>query len=180
MSLRQRKVLGVIILAVFATAYFKRSIMFYGLTSRTHLYDMVDDVVNCLGGGDNARKLLLETAAAETALGEAVDHSWWTGIGLMQFDKIGFDDVIQRTSPGVKEKVLACFGIDIDRAEHTDLRWSPLLSLVFARLKYRLIPDAIPDTVDGRARYWKKWYNSEIGAGTPEHYINSAIKYKVA
>ena len=154
--------------------------MQYGLTSRTHLYDMVDDVVGCLGGGENAKKLLLETAAAETGLGEAIDKTWWTGIGLMQFDEIGFVDVQQRTPDHIKRKVMECFGIDVDRAAHTDLRWSPLLSLVFARLKYRLVPSAIPDTLEGRARYWKKWYNSELGAGTPEHYIRSAKKYRVA
>jgi len=181
MSRRLRKQVGLIV-AVLGVLLIvqKRSIMFYGLTSRTHLYDMVDDVVACLGGGENAKKLLLETAAAETGLGEAVDTSWWTGIGLMQFDKIGFDDVKQRTSPAVKDKVLHCFGIDIDRVEHTDLRWSPLLSLVFARLKYRLVPSAIPSTLEGRAAYWKKWYNSELGAGTPQHYIESAKKYRVA
>jgi len=154
--------------------------MFYGLTSRTHLYDITDDVVNCLGGGENAKKLLLETAAAETGMGEAVDKSWWVGIGLMQFDKIGFDDVKQRTSELYKEKVLACFGVDIDRVEHTDLRWSPLLSVIFARLKYRLVPSAIPSTLDGRAAYWKKWYNSELGAGTVEHYISAAHEYRVS
>jgi len=177
---RQSFRLWLIPLTALGAVYYKRSIMFYGLTSRTHLYDMTNDVVACLGGGDNAKSLLLETAAAETGLGEAVDSSWWTGIGLMQFDEIGFTDVQQRTSSAVKEKVLACFGIDVDRATHTDLRWSPLLSLVFARLKYRLVPSAIPATLEGRANYWKKWYNSSLGAGTPEHYMSSAIKYKVA
>ena len=161
-----------LILAVLVTAYTQRRFMFYGLTNRTHLYDMVNDVVACLGGGENAKKLLLETAAAETGLGEAVDHTWWTGVGLMQFDRIWFDDV--------KQKVRECFGIDVDRAEYTDLRWSPLLSLVFARLKYRLVPSAIPDTIQGRAAYWKKYYNSELGKGTPEHYIDSSLKYRVA
>ncbi len=158
----------------------KRSFMLYGLTSRTHLYDMVNDVVTCLGGGENAKLLLLETAAAETGLGEVIDTSWNVGIGLMQFDKIGFDDVKQRTSPGVKEKVLHCFGVDIDRVEHTDLRWSPLLSVIFARLKYRLVPSAIPSTLHGRADYWKKWYNSSLGAGTPEGYMSAANKYRVS
>ena len=180
MSRQQFKTWWLIPAAVLAAAYFKRSIMQYGLTNRTNLYDMVDDVVACLGGGENAKKLLLETAAAETGLGEAVDTSWWTGIGLMQFDKIGFDDVKLRTSAHVRQKVRECFGIDISRAEHTDLRWSPLLSLVFARLKYRLVPTPIPSTLQGRANYWKKWYNSELGKGTPEHYIDSSIKYRVA
>ncbi len=41
--------------------------------------------------------------------------------------------------------------------EHNDL-----LACVFARLKYLSIPDAIPDTIKGLAKYWKMYYN---GAG---------------
>lgn len=154
--------------------------MFYGLINKQQIYDAVDAVVNCLGGGDNAKKMLLETAAAETAMGEAVDSSWWTGIGLMQFDEIAFIDVQQRTSKARKEQVLKCFGIDIDRVVHTDLRWSPLLSVIFARLKYQLVPGMIPSTQTERAAYWKKWYNSSLGKGTPEHYVSAARKNGLA
>jgi len=154
--------------------------MFYGLINKQQIYDAVDKVVECLGGGDAAKKLLLETAAAETGMGEAIDKSWFVGIGLMQFDEIGFKDVQQRTSRAKKDLVLNCFGIDIDRVVHTDLRWSPLLSVIFARLKYQLVPSAIPDEQYARAAYWKKWYNSSLGKGTPEHYMRSAAKYGLA
>lgn len=172
----QRNKWLIVIAAISAAIYYKRSFMFYGLLSRDQLEHTIDKVVSVLGGGVPAKKLLLETAAAETDLGKAIDTSWNVGIGIMQFDKIGFDDVKQRTSAAKKALIERTFGIDIDRVEYTDLRWNPLLSVIFARLKYLLVPGAIPDTIQGRAAYWKKWYNSELGAGTPEHYIDMAAK----
>lgn len=149
----------------------------YGLLGKQQIYDTVDKVVECLGGGDNAKKLLLEVSAAETDMGNAIDTSWLTGIGLMQFDKIGFDDVVLRTSRHKKDLVMKCFGIDINRVVHTDLRWNPLLSIIFARLKFLLVPASIPSTQTERANYWKKWYNSSLGKGTPEHYMKSAERH---
>ena len=180
MSRRQRNTLIGVLLLGGAFLFIKRSFFLYGLTSEQHLRDIIKSVVLYLGGGENAEALLLETASAETALGTAVDTSYNVGMGLMQFDPIGFDDVKARTSQRNKERVKRCFGIDIDRVQYTELRYSPLLSVVFARLKYILVPHAIPDTLEGRAKYWKHWYNSELGAGTPEYYASSAHKLGVA
>jgi len=127
--------------------------MFYGLLSRAQLENTVDKVVSVLGGGEPAKRLLMETAASETDLGKAIDRSWNVGIGVMQFDKIGFDDVKQRTSAAKKALIDKSFGINIDRVTYTDLRWNPLLSVIFARLKYLLVPGAIPDTIMARADY---------------------------
>jgi len=176
--LSPRKHKGLLLLtALCGVVYYKRSILMYGLLDKQQIYDTVDKVVDCLGGGDNAKKLMLEVSAAETDMGNAIDKSWFTGIGLMQFDKIGFDDVLQRTSKNKKALILKCFGIDIDRVVHTDLRWSPLLSVIFARLKFMLVPGLIPNQQEDRARYWKKWYNSSLGAGTPEHYIKASTRH---
>ncbi|WP_345984323.1 hypothetical protein WCX49_06710 [Sulfurimonas sp. HSL-1656] len=180
--------------AAFALLYFERSFFLYGLPSKAALVEIVDNVVSVLGGGEPARLLLLETAAAETDMGNAIDRSWFTGIGLMQFDPIGFDDVKERTPARIKKIVNQYFGIDIDRATINDLRWSPMLSVVFARLKYRLIPEPIPkklissvpfdiddpEMIDGRDAYWKRHYNSMAGAGTPEHYVKAAQRNGIA
>ena len=171
-----------LIAATFLTAaiYYKRSILFYGLISDEQLDNYIEKVVDVLGGGSPAKMLLAETAAAETDYGKAVDHSWSVGVGVMQFDPIGFDDVKARTSPRLKDVVQREFGVIIDRTELSDLRHSPLLSVIFARLKYRLIPSAIPADVNGRAAYWKKWYNSELGAGTVDHYLHAAARNGLA
>jgi len=159
--------------------YTKRSFVMYGLINKKELYDIVDKVVECLGGGNNARALLLETASAETLCGEAIDDSWSVGMGVFQFDKIGFNDVKERTSKSNAYKVYKCFGIDINKVSYSDLRYSPLLGAIFCRLKYILVPKPIPSDIQSRAEYWKIYYNSVLGAGTPEHYISNSIETEV-
>jgi len=46
-----------------------------------------------------------------------------------------------------------------------------------ARIHYLRIADKIPSTLEGQAAYWKKYYNSEKGAGTVEEYIANYKKY---
>lgn len=151
--------------------------MNYGLSDKTHVFDYVNTVVDALGGGDSAKRLLLETCAAETGFGDAKDSSWNVGMGLMQFDKIGFDDVLQRTTKATKDTVLQKLGVVLDSVEYNDLRYNPMLSVLFARLKYLLVKSPIPSTLEGRANYWKIYYNSVLGAGTPSYYISTAAKY---
>ena len=45
------------------------------------------------------------------------------------------------------------------------------------RLKYWRVPKPMPNTIEGKADYWKKYYNSEGGAGNPEHFVESVKKY---
>ena len=49
---------------------------------------------------------------------------------------------------------------------------SPIVSAVIARLYIGLTEEPIPDTMKGRAEYWKKYYNTVDGKGTIEDYIN--------
>jgi len=166
---------GLIVSLLIGILYIKRSFIMYGLISKKELYDITDKVVECLGGGDNARALLLETASAETLCGEAIDDSWSVGMGVFQFDKIGFNDVKARTSKANANKVHKCFGIDINKVVYSDLRYSPLLGAIFCRLKYILVPKPIPADIQSRADYWKVYYNSVLGSGTVEHYISNSI-----
>jgi hypothetical protein len=132
----------------------------YGLLTKEHLKDMVNDVVDNFGGGKNAYALLLETAQIESKSGTYPYNPFRDyGIGVMQFDRIAFDDVKARTKQSIKDKVYQIYGLDINKLAYEDLRFSPLYSVLFARLHYRLIPDAIPDTLEDRAEYWFEHYN---------------------
>lgn len=154
-----------------------RSFYMYGLISKQHLDDIITDVTNTLGDGSNhtAHLLLKETAMAETHYGDTPDTHLFSGYGLFQFDKPGFDDVVQRTSQRNKDLIKKVYDIDIDQVSLLALQWSPLLSTIFARLFYLLKPGTIPDTLEGRAQYWKHYYNTKLGAGTVEHYIKANL-----
>ena len=49
--------------------------------------------------------------------------------------------------------------------------------IVHSRLKYWRVPKSIPNTVQGKADYWKKYYNSEGGAGNPDHFVEAYEKW---
>ena len=125
---------------------------------------------------EEATKLLLETAAAETALGSTYDRTIYAGMGLCQFDKKPFYYIRDRSN-FLRDKIKRSLGIDINLVEWEHLRYNPFLSLLFCRLYYYLIPKPIPRTLKGRAKYWKRYYNTYLGKGTPSHYIKMAERF---
>jgi len=147
----------------------------YGLLTKKQLDENILDVCKTLGFGsnNNAHLMLSETAQQETRYGEALDYSWGVGVGIMQFDLGGFDDTKNRTSKENKDLIKKVYDIDIDKTSLDNLRYSPLLSTIYARLFYLLRPGAIPTTLEGRAQYWKTYYNSIKGKGTVEEYIKN-------
>lgn len=152
--------------------------MKYGLKNKPEISVMARKVVAVFGGGYNATRALIEIAAVETLSGEWPDsHPDRLGVGLTQFDQIGFDDVQQRTRPKNKKRLLDMLGYNLDALKLADLAYDPLLALVMTRLKYMLISEEIPDSVEGRARYWKKHYNTEDGKGTVQEYIEKVAKH---
>jgi len=147
----------------------------YGLISKRTLDEIIIDVTNTLGNGsnNNAHLLLSETAMAETHYGDTPDLHFTSGYGVFQFDKVAFADTIARTSKERKALIKRVYNIDLDNVDIIALQWSPLLSCIMARLFYLLRAGAIPTTLEGRAEYWKKYYNTRLGAGTVSHYIEA-------
>jgi hypothetical protein len=152
----------------------------YNIKSIEHLTVLAEEVCDVLGYGSNgtADLLLLETSAAESQCGLYKDPTPnGAGYGPTQFDFIGFVDTRGRTR--VKDTILIIehFGVDIMEVQIEDLANDPKLAFIFTRLKYKLRPEPIPKHLKGRADYWKKWWNTEAGKGTPEHYISSVLRH---
>lgn len=144
----------------------------YGLYSTLQIRPMAEAVVDVLGGGEEAVLLLCETAAAETLYGTLPDPTpSGAANGLCQCDEKPFLDTVKRTSLADIAAIKKAFGFDLREIKWTDLRYSPLLSLIVCRLHYKLRPGKIPSTLEGRAQYWKVNYNSVLGAGTVQGYI---------
>lgn len=149
--------------------------MYYGLIKEEHLKDIAEAVCDSLGYGSNgtANELLVETAMAETHGGTLKDPTLYAGMGITQFDKMPFQDVKDRVRSSDKMKLLQDFDINLDIVEWEHLRYTPLLAMIFTRLKYKKVQEAIPSTLEERADYWKYYYNTLAGKGTAEHYIEA-------
>ena len=50
-------------------------------------------------------------------------------------------------------------------------------AIIHCRLKYWRVPKRMPDSLEGRASYWKKYYNTDQGKGTQEKYIDMVKEY---
>lgn len=147
--------------------------MNYGLISKQDAVGYAQAVCGVLGGGANAVALLVETAAAETLLGDYKDPTPTSaGTGLTQVD-LGTFEWLRTKYQGttLAGTLLTTFGIDLSRTVYQELRTSPLLSMIFCRLRYLASPGAIPETREGRADYWKRNYNTAAGKGTPVDYL---------
>lgn len=153
--------------------------LYYGLTTQKEVTNIAHEVCTILGNGANhcAAEMLIETACAETQLGTVPDTTPGNGHGLCQIDNICVKDIQQRTESLIKKLVKDHFHYDIDAVKASELDNNPTLSLIFCRLKYRLIPAQIPTDYLSRAAYWKKYYNTALGAGTVDHYMESAERW---
>ncbi len=152
--------------------------VYYGLTRLDQVFQLIEDVVEKLKGTSEnveaTKQLMIGTIAQETKLGTYRDPSPYKyGSGLCQIDpKLPFEDIQDRAGKwiGIVKDI---FAIDIERATHRELELSPLLSVVMARVKYKIVPYTIPPDFDGQWKYYKKWYNSYAGKATKEEYTRN-------
>jgi len=67
--------------------------------------------------------------------------------------------------------------------DSSEEKWSEVLEsniaagIIHCRLRYWRSPGPIPKTTEGKARYWKKNYNTDLGAGSVRHYIDAVTKH---
>ena len=150
--------------------------LYYGLTRPNQLREMMYDVCKTLKSSREDLKstliLMLATCYQETHLGQLRDRTrYGAGTGVMQFDEYPYNDIKRRGSR-YYDICLKEFNIDISNVEYTELELSPLASIVMARIKYKLVPYAIPSWDDFGSvwSYYKKWYNSYLGKATVEEF----------
>jgi hypothetical protein len=169
---KKRAVKAGIIIGLIALIIIKRNTIMYGLISSERLDGYIIDVCNQFGNASNAKLLLMETALAETNYGNTPDLTPNSDFGVFQFTQTGLN-AVKGVSTDIKAKIRKRYGVEIDKLTTASLAFNPLASTICARLYYLTIPAAIPNTLQGRAEYWKKYYNSSLGAGTVQGYINA-------
>lgn len=132
----------------------------------------------------SAVQLLLGTAAAETRLGHYVHQISGPALGIYQMEPATHDDIwLNYLSYRPQLADVISDMIPEDRSGNpaemllTDLRYAT----VMARVHYLRSPLPLPQEGDwaGMAAMWKSVYNTNLGAGTIEHFMSSLSKCKV-
>jgi hypothetical protein len=157
---------------------------YYGHETPDEIRHIIGEVCNEFASGSPNKvdlfmrsfALITETLCAESQFGTFPDLTNESGFGIAQMDA-GFEDAKKR-SMKYQDFIYSRWGVNIDLVQLIELRYNVFLSVLFCRLFYKLIPEPIPGTVEGRAKYWKKYYNTFRGKGTEMHYIKSVEAYK--
>lgn len=126
-----------------------------------------------LPGGEDAVDLLVKTAISESGLNRRKQVGG-PALGLWQIEPKTHDDVWSnylRFRPGLARKVSDYLGDD--RIEAARLKNNDEYACAIARLVYWRAKEPLPPKEDAwlQAKYWKKHYNTEKGAGTLEHFL---------
>lgn len=151
---------------------------FYGLSSVQNLVELCGQVCDVLGHGvhESAHPMLIETCCAETHAGQARDKTLYgAGAGVGQTDEGTFDwlkaKFLEPKYQNVVDALKEHFNVDLAKVQYRELDFSPLLSLIFVRLRYRVLDEPIPADMAGRAAYWKQHYNTDAGKGSAQEYL---------
>lgn len=125
-----------------------------------------------------ALQLILGTAAKESDLGFWLDQTTpgaGPAFGIYQMEQITYYDNLNWMllhHKGLFEKAMSLGGSSLGRGAarmHGNLEFATFM----ARVHYFRRPAALSLTLAGQAAYWKKYYNTTLGAGTTAQYISA-------
>ena len=156
--------------------------IYYGLNNEAELRSSIRRACEIINPRNVpvAIRFLNEIAAAESSMGTFRDMYLEQGKGVFQHDAIGFFDAknrIMNYNVMIAKRIYDETDIDLEKVKFDMFDFSPLLSSIFCRMSIYLIPEQIPSTRLERAKMWKKYYNTESGKGTIDHYMSQAQKF---
>jgi len=128
---------------------------------------------------------LMSTAASELVLGTALQESHLTyikqlgtgpALGVCQMEPNTHDDIWQNFLQ--YRDVLSDAILEIGGPDPRELIWNLKYSVAMCRVHYRRVSNPLPQAgdVSGQAQYWKTYYNTNLGKGTTQEYIDNWSK----
>lgn len=130
---------------------------------------------------EEAVTLMLGTAAQESRF-HYIDQTTpgpGPAYGLFQVERTTeqwlWDSYINKT-PSLKAKVESLLA-DWPNDRMTQMHCNLAYSVAIARIRYRVVKAPIPTTLDGIAKYYKKYYNTYKGKATPAEFLSNYKRY---
>jgi len=143
--------------------------------NKSQLRELIIETLNEINlYSEDAVNLLMGTAAQESHLGEYIKQIKGPALGIFQMEPNTFEDICKnylKYKVELFDDILDCACI----VESDALVWNLKLSICFTRIHYLRVKEAMPNSIDGYAAYWKKYYNTYLGAGTIEEFV---VNYK--
>jgi hypothetical protein len=119
-----------------------------------------------------AEELLLGTALQESRLKYMKQLGSGPAVGFFQMEPRTHDDIWKnylRAKPDLAQRVAQLSHVVNAQSMSTDL----LYAAAMCRVHYLRVPHRLPaeGDIQGQARYWKLFYNTNYGSGTEEEYL---------
>lgn len=141
---------------------------------------VIKPLLGLLGNMDSesARLLMVYTGAVETGydnLRQVLQSgNYGAGYGWWQMEEATYNSLVKylNTEPDLRKRILSACFLDMMPPFET-LIWNQRFACAMSRVKYWIRPEPLPspNDLEGLARYWKKFYNSDLGDGTIERFI---------
>lgn len=123
--------------------------------------------------------LILGTACVESQCGEFLrQYPNGPALGIFQIEPATYEDLMKNYldfRPELKAKVMALYCEGLDAGQN--LTCNLMFQAAVCRLIYLRVSEKIPNNLAGMANYWKKYYNTSKGKGTPEKFITAFRQY---
>ena len=130
-----------------------------------------------------AEELILGTACAESLCGEYIrqetNKGYGPAMGIYQMEMNTCKDIYVNYLAYKKDLLEKVNKLLIPNLSYEQNLISNLMfATAMCRIHYYRVKEASPKTLTRQAEYWKKYYNTEKGAGTVAGYIDKVNKLK--
>lgn len=131
----------------------------------------------------SAENLLLGTAAQESHMGTYIAQIKGPALGIYQMEPATHNDIYNNYL-GHRHDIGAKIADLMDQSWIDLEPWDKMAGNLYyatamARVHYLRVSEKLPEATDieGLARYWKKYYNTELGKGTEGEFTDNYRKY---
>lgn len=126
-----------------------------------------------------AAKLLLGTAAVESNLGQYLHQTSGPALGIYQCEPKHLVDVCKRLNVNFLDSMMRFSLTKAIFEFEKEIIGNLYLATAVCRGWYLLVEEPIPNTAPELAAYWKKYYNSRLGKGTTEKFLEKYSFFKI-
>ena len=148
------------------------------MINKIQLRELISDTLDEINlYSEDAVNLLMGTCAQESLLGTYIKQlKSGPALGIFQMEPNTYWDICinyLEYKPELYNAIKkACGQMDVNH-----LIWNIKLAICMARVHYLRVPEALPTDLSGYAKYWKRYYNTYLGAGTEEEFIHNYKLY---
>ena len=124
-----------------------------------------------------ATELILGTMAQESHLGQYIEQIHGPAMGVCQMEPATYRDIWKNYLEYKKVLSLKILKLSVTADTADEMRWNLKLAIAMCRVHYLRDKEAIPFSLEGQAKYYKRVYNTPLGKATTKEYIDNYNKY---